>query len=128
MRQAQEAMLTSAQLRAKLDECSGSRRPLLFSHMPLFRPSDAQCGGGGKDACLHADVGGVEVEVNTGGPSPGYCFGDDGGVTYKGRRQRLREWNDDVVGRETSADILRSFQPLLVVTGAQPLLAHVHPC
>jgi hypothetical protein len=70
--------------------------------------------GGGGD--------GVGVEVNV-GYSPGYCVGDNEGVTYKGRRDRLREWDDDVLGKDTSQAMLRDLQPALVIS------AHLHrPC
>ena len=94
--------------------------------MPMFRKSDEFCGGGGPDTCrlLEGPGGGdgVGVEVNV-GYSPGYCVGDNEGVTYKGRLDRLWEWDDDVLGKDTSQAMLRDLRPALVIS------AHLHrPC
>ena len=67
-------------------------------------------------------VGGRYVGVNA-ASSPRYCFGQDGGVTYKARGDKLWEWNDDVVGRQRSREVLSKLRPALVVS------AHLHrPC
>jgi hypothetical protein len=109
LREAETALISDPGVQAEIAQCSGQRRPILFQHMPLYRVSDAYCGearheGSGEEmarsvgrrespnACLlHANEDGSgawPVGVNT-GYSPGYCFGESGGVTYKGRHERL---------------------------------------
>jgi len=102
LREAEAAHISDPGVQAKVAQCSGPRRPLVFLHMPLYRPSDENCGDpraeepgrerAAPDACFftHKDGGNGAVSVGVDvASSPGYCFGDSGGVTYKGRHARL---------------------------------------
>lgn len=79
----------SKETHSQISMCSGegSGATLVLQHMPMFRESDAACGMG-EDSCLAEGVG---LRGR-----PDYCRAKSGGVTFKGRHEKLGVWHDEV--------------------------------
>jgi hypothetical protein len=89
----------SKETQSQITKCSGegSGATLVLQHMPMFRESDEVCGMG-EDSCLGHGVG---LRGR-----PDYCRTQGGGVTFKGRHEKLGVWHDEVRHPDASVNPL----------------------